>query len=150
MTTRYNRRQFVGQSAVLGISAAAASALATRRIWASSIDERLIAKAPAGFSPFTAPGKVVQVTKGNDFPSLMQPNQLWPKPEVAKQMLERLHTELTGAPDLVSAMMKFVHNDDIVAVKINGIVGQKVATMAVNYELIAPVVEAIVGAGVPA
>lgn len=140
----------MGHSAVLGMSAAAASALSARGLWAAPSDERLVAKPPPGFSPFTAPGKVVKVTKGSDFPSLMQPNQLWPKPEVARQMLERLLTELTGAPDLVSAMKKFVHRDDVVAVKINGIAGQKGATMAVNYELIAPVVEAVVGAGVPA
>src|SRR5690242_9307171 len=121
MTTRYSRRQFVGQTAIVGMSAAAASALASRRLWAAPIDERLVAKPPPGFSPFTAPGKVVKVTKGNDFPSLMQPNQLWPKPEVARQMLERLLTELTGTNDLVSAMKKFVHKDDIVAIKINGI-----------------------------
>jgi uncharacterized protein (DUF362 family) len=150
MTSRINRRHFMGQAALLGVSAAASSALSSRRAWAASIDERLIAKPPAGFSPFTAPGKVVKITKGTDFPSLMQPNQLWPKPEVARQMLERLMTELTGASDLVSAMKKFVHKDDVVAVKINGIAGQKGATMAVNYELIAPVVEAVVGAGVPA
>jgi uncharacterized protein (DUF362 family) len=150
MTGRLNRRQFMGHAALLGMSAAASSALSSRQAWAASIDERLIAKPPAGFTPFTAPGKVVKVTKGTDFPSLMQPNQLWPKPEVARQMVERLMTELTGASDLVSAMKKFVHKDDIVAVKINGIAGQKGATMAVNYELIAPVVEAVVGAGVPA
>ena len=148
MTTRYGRRQFVGHAALLGLSAAAASALRTRNLWAASIDERLVAKPPPGFSPFTAPGKVVKVTKGNDFPSLMQPNQLWPKPEVARQMLERLLTELTGAPDLVGAMKKFVHKDDIVAIKINGIAGQKGATMAVNAELVAPVVDAVIGAGV--
>src|SRR5204862_2195539 len=115
MTSRFTRRQFMGHSAALGLSAAAASALSTRALWAAPIDPRLVAKPPAGFSPFTAPGKVVKVTKGTDFASLMQPNQLWPKPEVARQMLERLLTELTGAPDLVSAMKKFVHKDDIVA-----------------------------------
>jgi len=148
MTGRFNRRQFMGHAALLGMSAAASSALSSRQAWAASIDERLVAKPPAGFTPFTAPGKVVKVTKGTDFPSLMQPNQLWPKPEVARQMLERLMTELTGASDMVTAMKKFVHKDDIVAVKINGIAGQKGATMAVNYELIAPVVEAVIGAGV--
>ncbi len=128
------------------MSAAAARALAAREAWASA--QSFAATPPAGFSPLTAPGKVVKVTKGTDFPSLMQPNQLWPKPEVARQMLERALTEFTGAPNLVEAMKRFVHKDDVVAVKVNGIAGQKGATMAVNWELIEPVVKAVVDAGV--
>jgi uncharacterized Fe-S center protein len=80
----------------------------------------------------------------------MQPNQLWPKTEVARQMLERAMMELTGAATLVDAMKRFIHKDDVVAIKVNGIAGQKGGTMAVNFELIQPVVEAVLGAGVPA
>ena len=55
------------------------------------------------------PGKIVKVTKGNDFGSLMQQNLLWPKPEVARQMLETALTKLTGAPTLEAALAKVLH-----------------------------------------
>jgi uncharacterized protein (DUF362 family) len=132
------------------MSAAAAMGLRCQSAWAAKDLSKYIATPPAGFTPLSLPGKVVKVTKGNDFVSLMQNNQLWPKPEVARQMIERVLTELTGAPNAGDAMKKFVHPSDIVAVKVNGIAGQRGATMAVNYELILPVVEAILAAGVPA
>jgi uncharacterized protein (DUF362 family) len=47
-------------------------------------------------------------------------------------------------------MEQFIHKDDRVAVKVNGIAGQKGHTMAVNFELILPVVEAVMKVGVPA
>ena len=139
-----SRRAFIRGS----VSAAGAAALASRAAWATPSPD-LIAHPPAGFSPLTLPGKVVKVTKGTDFPSLMQKNQLWPKPEVARQMVERALMELTGAANATEAMKRFVHPSDVVAVKLNGIAGQKGYTMAVNYEVILPVIEAIIGAGVP-
>jgi hypothetical protein len=131
------------------MSAAGAFALAARSA-AAATPASLVASPPAGFTPLTLPGKVVKVTKGTDFASLMQANQLWPKPEVARQMVERALTELTGAPNATEAMKRFVHPNDVVAVKLNGIAGQKGYTMAVNYETVLPVVEAIIAAGVPA
>lgn len=136
-------------SAITAMSAAAAWALAARDLHAAKDLSKFVAAPPPGFSPLSLPGKVVRVQKGTDFASLMQPNQLWPKPEVARQMLERVLTELTGAPNAVEAMKKFVHPADVVAIKVNGIAGQKGATMAVNFELIQPMVEAVVAAGVP-
>ncbi len=65
-----------------------------------------MAKPPAGFSPMSVPGKVVKVTKGTSHADLMQKNQLWPKPEVARLMLERTMTEFTGAPNLVAAITR--------------------------------------------
>jgi uncharacterized protein (DUF362 family) len=108
-----------------------------------------VAKPPAGFTPMSAPGKVVKVTKGTSAADLMQKNQLWPKPDAARLMLERAMTEFTGAPNLVAAIRKFIHPSDVVAVKVNGIAGQSGFTMAVNFELILPVVEAVLAAGVP-
>jgi uncharacterized protein (DUF362 family) len=144
-----SRRDFLKRAAaVTAITAAGAAALRAADAHAKG-PEDLVAKPPEGFSPLVAPGRIVKVTKGNDFPSLMQPNQLWPKPEVARQMLERALTEFTGAANLVEAMKRFVHPADVVAIKVNGIAGQKGATMAFNYELIAPVVEAVLGVGVP-
>jgi uncharacterized protein (DUF362 family) len=108
---------------------------------------RFVAHPPPGFTPLTTPGKVVKVTKGNDIGSLMQPNQTWPKPDVARLMFERAMTELTGASSAAEAMKKLVHPADIVAIKVNGIAGQAMAT---NFELLLPIVQAVLDAGVPA
>lgn len=151
-SVQLGRRSFLRSTAVLSaMSAAGAAAIAARSAWAAESDviAKFTAAPPKGFVPLSVPGKVIQVTKGNDFASLMQPNQLWPKPEVARQMLERALTEFTGAPNLVEAMKKFVHKDDVVAVKVNGIAGQSGATMAYNFEMIAPVVESLIALGVP-
>jgi uncharacterized protein (DUF362 family) len=149
MTNRVSRRAFVGGSALTAMSAAAAASFRSQSAWAARDLSKYVAAPPEGFTPFAAPGKVVKITKGNDFASLMQANELWPKPEVARQMIERALTELTGAPNAGEAMKKFVHPKDVVAVKVNGIAGQRGATMAVNFEVIQPVVEAILAAGVP-
>ncbi len=145
-THELSRRDLMKGAAVAGIGA---TLLSSEPAQAVSIDS-LTARPPDGFEPLTVPGKVVKVTKGNDFASLMQKNELWPKPEVARQMLERAMTEFTGASNLDEAMKKFVHKDDVVAIKVNGIAGQKGYTMAANFELILPTVEAVIAAGVPA
>ena len=97
-----------------------------------------------------APGRVVKVEKRGDFASMMHQNQLWPKPEVAKNLLERALVEFTGEPNLVKALGRFVHKDDIVALKVNGIAGQRGGTMAFNFELTLPLVESLIKLGVPA
>jgi uncharacterized protein (DUF362 family) len=117
---------------------------------AFAADNALVASPPAGFSPMRKAGRVVKVTKGNDFGSLMQNNLLWPKAEVAKAMVERALTELTGAANLVEALGKLIHKDDIVAIKPNGIAGQSGATMAANLEVVLPLVEGLIALGVPA
>lgn len=106
----------------------------------------LVARAPAGFTPLSLPGRVVKVSGKGDFPGLMHKNQMWPKPEVAKRLLEKAMMELTGAANLNEAMKRFVHPSDVVAIKPNGIAGSGMAT---SYELILPVVEACIAAGVP-
>jgi uncharacterized protein (DUF362 family) len=116
---------------------------------ASSLDQ-YIAKPPAGFTPLSTPGKLTKVSAKGDFASFMQPNQLWPKPEVAKRMLEKALMEFTGANNLNAALGRFISKDDVVAIKVNGIAGQKgTYTMATNYEVILPVVEAVLALGVP-
>ena len=112
--------------------------------------DALIAKPPAGFKPLTVPGKIVKVSAKGDFASYMQPNQLWPKPEVASAMLEKALTEFTGTSNLTDALGKFIHKDDVVAIKPNGIAGQKGYTMATNFELILPLVQGLMKLGVPA
>lgn len=112
--------------------------------------EALTAKPPVGFTPLATKGKVTKVSAKGDFASFMQPNQLWPKEEVARRLLEKSMMEFTGAPNLVESMKRFIHKDDVVAIKVNGIAGQTGYTMAVNFELILPVVEAVLAVGVPA
>lgn len=133
---------------IIGGAAALATASLAPLAWAGDASA-LVAKPPAGFKPMTKPGRVVKVTKGNDFAALMQPNQLWPKADVAKNMVERALMELTGAPNLKEALGKFIHKDDVVAIKPNGIAGQSGATMAANAELVMPVIDALIDLGVP-
>jgi uncharacterized protein (DUF362 family) len=142
-----SRRRFMQGATALG--AASAGVLASEEAAAAKTVDSLIAKPPTGFLPLSVPGKVVKVSAKEDFATIMQPNQLWPKPEIAKRVLEKALMEFTGAANLVEAMRKFIHKDDVVAIKPNGIAGQKGQTMAVNFELILPMVEAILAVGVP-
>ncbi|UQA61002.1 DUF362 domain-containing protein [Polyangium aurulentum] len=136
-----NRRNFLG-----AVAAGAAGATLLGEGSAEAAASGLAARPPAGFVPMSAPGKIVKVTKSNT----MQANGLWPTEDAARVMLERAMTELTGKSDLGAAFAKFVHKDDKVAIKPNGIAGQKGATMATNRELILEVVRGVMAAGVPA
>ncbi len=137
-TNTLSRRTF------LGASLATATLIGTGA--AEAAGSGLAAKPPQGFVPLSMPGKIVKVTKSNT----MQGNSLWPTDGAAKLMLERAMSELTGKSDLGAAFAKFVHKDDKVAIKPNGIAGQKGATMATNRELILEVVRGVMAAGVPA
>jgi len=112
--------------------------------------EQWVARPPEGFVPWVAPGLVVKVAAKGDFASMMQPNQLWPKADVAARMLERALTDLTGAPTFENALARLVHPKDEVAIKVNGIAGQVGATMAVNFEVIERLVRGVLAVGVPA
>jgi uncharacterized protein (DUF362 family) len=140
-TAAVSRRAFLGAAA-----AGAASATLLGEGLAEAAPSGLAARPPAGFSPLSIPGKVAKVTKANT----MQPNGLWPTESAARVMLERVMSDLTGKSDLGEAFAKFVHKDDKVAIKPNGIAGQKGATMATNRELILEVVRGVMAAGVPA
>jgi uncharacterized protein (DUF362 family) len=145
MKSTLNRREFVSSTtalAGLGVLTALPGVA-----WAEAAPESLVARPPAGFAPLSLPGRVAKATAKGDFASIMQRNQMWPKPDVAKRMLEQALMQLTGAPNLVEAMKKFIHKDDIVAIKPNGIAGSGMST---SFELIAPLVEACIAAGVPA
>jgi uncharacterized protein (DUF362 family) len=126
----------------LGTMAAGAALLAG----GESSAHPLAAKPPAGFVPLTIPGKIVKVSKANT----LQANNLWPTEEAARAMLQRVMAELTGLSDLGAAFGKFVHKDDKVAIKPNGIAGKNGATMASNKELVLEVVKGVMAAGVPA
>lgn len=144
--SKISRRSMVHGAAatVLGASAAR-DALAKDT---AKTAESLIASPPPGFVPMTLPGRVTRVSAKGDFASIMQPNQLWPKEEVARRLLEKAMMEFTGAANLVEAMKRFIHKDDVVGIKVNGIAGQTGHTMAVNFELILPVVESVLALGV--
>ncbi|MCA9592608.1 MAG: DUF362 domain-containing protein [Myxococcales bacterium] len=142
-----SRRALLGSAAVAGAAATLGRALPA---FAEGLPkaEDLTAKRPKGFVPMAAPGKVVKVAAKGDFKSIMQPNLLWPKADVAKRLVEKALMEFTGAPNIVEALGKFIHKDDIVAVKPNGIAGQKGYTQATNYETVLPVVEGLIKLGV--
>ena len=146
------RRGFVG---ALGVAAAAVAsggeALAKPKRKAEAADsapaqQSWAAQLPAGFVPYSAPGRVVKVHKANT----LQPNMLWPTEEAARVMLARLMSEFTGEQDLGKAFAKFVHPSDKVAIKVNGIAAQKGATMGSNKELVLEIIKGVLAAGVPA
>lgn len=151
MSSEMSRRNFLKGFGV-ATSSAAFGAIAADVARAVDTDPvaAWIAKPPAGFQPLQLPGRVVQVEKNGSFEAMMQSNQLWPKPELAGKMLERVLTELTGKSTLPLALGEFIHSQDTVAVKVNGISGQTGYTMAVNFELILPLVQALLTLGVPA
>lgn len=107
-----------------------------------------IATLPAGFVPASLPGRVVRVNKRGDYASLMQGNELWPRPEPARTMLERALTSLLGGATLRQALARVIHPSERVAIKVNGIAGQNGATMAFNFEFLAPLVDALIELGV--
>ncbi len=131
------RREF------LGATAATALLLSNEKARASGTASQLAATPPSGFVPFSAPGRVVRVKK----PGSLMPNQIYPKPDAAKEMLERVMTELTGKSSLVESLKLFVHPQDKVCVKVNGIA---LANMATNKEFVLPLLDGIIAAGVPA
>ncbi|HKQ71806.1 MAG TPA: DUF362 domain-containing protein [Polyangiaceae bacterium] len=137
-----SRRSFLGSASAF---AGAAHLLSGSSAYANA-PTSLAATPPAGFVPMAAPGKIIKVSKSD----VIMPNGLFPKEEAARIMLERAMTELTGEIDLGRAFARFVHKDDKVAVKMNGIAGQTGGTMATNKELILPIVAGILAAGVPA
>ena len=136
-----SRRTFLGGAA----AAAVAGTMLRSSDALAGTDPKInyAASPPAGFRPFAAPGRVIKVKKSN---SLM-PNGFYPKPDDAKEMLRRAMQELTGKSDLAQAAGMFVHKDDKVCVKVNGIA---LKNMGTNKELVLPFLEAMIASGVPA
>jgi uncharacterized protein (DUF362 family) len=143
---KQSRRSFLGTAAAVAASTTLVSSVAEAApdpTASQPTGPNLAAKPPAGFTPFAAPGRIVKVTK----PGSLQNNKIYPKPEAAKEMLTKALTELTGEPDLVKAVGRFVHKDDKVCVKVNGIALRNHAT---NLELVIPFLQAMIEFGVPA
>ncbi|MFO0677325.1 MAG: DUF362 domain-containing protein [Polyangiaceae bacterium] len=140
MARSTGRREFVA----LASAAAVATTLAAPRD-AAALTPKVTYSAtpPEGFSPFAAPGRVIKVSKAES----LQANKLYPKPEDAKDMLTRALTELTGKATLVEAIKLFVHPKDKLVVKVNGIAQKNIST---NAELVLPLIQAAIDAGVPA
>lgn len=138
-----SRRVFVAASA------ATAATLGTLRASAApppppAPAPSLAASPPTGFSPMSVPGKIVKVGKAGS----LQANGLYPNPNDAKAMLEKAMLEFTGEKSLGKAFARFVHKDDKVAVKLNGIAkGKKFGT---NKELVDVILAGLLDAGVPA
>lgn len=146
----WSRRRFLAATALGALAGARPGRAAAAPPGDLSDDSlRWIASPPDGFVPWSAPGRVARARARGAFDQIMQPNLLWPRPDVARRLLERAMTDLTGATNLVAAMRRFIHPADVVAIKPNGIAGEKGQTMAVNFELILPVVEAVLAVGVP-
>lgn len=133
-----DRRTFLAGTA----ASAAALTLLRAGVARAGTTTPLAAQPPSGFVPLSIPGRVVRVKKSG----CLEPNGLFPKADDAKAMLQRAMQELTGKADLVEAVKMFVHPQDKVCVKVNGIAQQNMTT---NKELVLPFVEAMVAAGVP-
>jgi uncharacterized protein (DUF362 family) len=133
-----SRRVFLGSAAAV----AAVTTLAPSRLAFARTPE-LAARPPAGFVPLSAPGRVVKVKKSG----CLEANGIYPRSDDAKEMLRRAMQELTGKSDLAEATKLFVHPDDKVCVKVNGIALQNMST---NKELVLPFVDAMIASGVPA
>jgi uncharacterized protein (DUF362 family) len=136
-----DRRAFL--TGAVATTAAAAALMRSEGVAFAGPPSGTAAQPPAGFVPFSAPGRVVRIKKSG----CLEANGLFPKPDDAKAMLQRAMQELTGKTDLVDAVKLFVHPQDKVCVKVNGIGTQNMAT---NKELVLPFVDALVAAGVPA
>lgn len=134
-----SRRAFIGTTAAAG--AVVASGISLKEASAAA---GFAAAPPAGFVPMAAPGKIVKVARAGS----LQANGLYPKPDAAKAMLEKAMLEFTGEKTLGASFAKFVHKDDKVAVKINGIAkGKKFGT---NKELVDVILAGLIESGVPA
>ncbi|HEY4158412.1 MAG TPA: DUF362 domain-containing protein [Polyangiaceae bacterium] len=150
MRARSTESKGLSRRSALGFAGAGLAASALSRVASAAEASSLVAVPPAGFKPLSVPGKISKASAKGEFASFMQPNQLWPKPDIAQSMLEKALTDFTGAATLKDALAKFIHKDDVVAIKANGIAGQKGYTMATNFELILPLVNGLIELGVPA
>ncbi|MBW2525077.1 MAG: DUF362 domain-containing protein [Deltaproteobacteria bacterium] len=137
--------QGMSRRQLLGVAAATSAGLVVPTT-ASAGGGRPVAKPPAGMTRLSLPGKVVKI-QGSD---TLQAGGLWPKQAAAKAMLHKAMIALTGKKDLGQAFAQFVHKEDRVAIKPNGLGGGRGATMASNKELVLEIVRGVMAAGVPA
>lgn len=141
--TTLDRRHFLGTVAAGTATLSAASDALAQNNPTATAAPSFTATPPAGFTPMRANGKVVRVNK----PGSLRPGGLFPKPDAAREMVNRAVIELSGRPDLAQAWRAFVHPSDRVAIKVNGL---GLRNMASNKEVVEAIAEGLVAAGVPA
>lgn len=141
---RLDRRQFIAGTAVgAGLVAASAQGLTQSHHDAEPTGPSLAASPPAGFTPMSAPGRVVRVNKQGS----MRPGGLYPTMEAAATMVDRAMLELTGQSTIADAWRQFVHPSDRVGIKVNGIALRNFAS---NKETVIAIMNGVIAAGVPA
>jgi uncharacterized protein (DUF362 family) len=139
-----DRRDFLGTVAASTAVLSAGEALAqNRNAPPAAAAPSFVATPPAGFTPMTTPGKVVRINK----PGSLRPGNLFPKPDDARTMVNRAVMELSGRNDLTQAWRAFIHPNDRVAIKVNGL---GLRNMASNKEVVEAIAEGLVAAGIPA
>jgi len=139
-----SRRAFVAASATAAAALTTLGVVGDAAAAPPAPTGSLAASPPAGFTPLSVPGKIVRVNKAGS----LQANGLYPNPNDAKAMLEKAMFEFTGEKSLGKAFARFVHKDDKVAVKLNGIAkGKKFGT---NKELVDSILAGLIEAGIPA
>jgi hypothetical protein len=146
MTSGLDRRDFLGVAAGTAAAVASTDALAqTPRRGGNAPAEtyNFSATPPAGFTPLSIPGRVVRVNK----PGSLRTGGLFPRPEAAREMVDRVVMELSGRNTVAEAWRQFVHPQDRVAVKVNGL---GLRNMASNKEVVEAIVAGVIAAGVPA
>lgn len=141
MSNTLDRRHFLGTVAGAAVATGSLDALAQNAQQPSVTS--FAATPPQGFTPLSIPGRVVRVNK----PGSLRPGGLFPKPDAAREMVNRAVIELSGQADLAAAWRQFVHPSDRVAVKVNGL---GLRNMASNKETVEAIVEGVIAAGVPA
>lgn len=147
VSSTFSRRTLLQGSGASLLFAATSSALPFAESAANGASP-WVAAPPSGFQPLVLPGRVMRVNKRGAFGEYMQANELWPQAEPAKHMLERVLTGLLGGTSIKEALSRVIHPEERVAVKVNGIAGQNGATMAFNFEFLAPLVEGLIELGV--
>lgn len=146
MTKGLDRRQFiVGAAAGAGALVFGSQALAqsSRVRPGLAPPGSLAASPPPGFTPLSAPGRVVKVTR----PNSLRPGGLFPTQEAATLLVNRAIQELTGERDIGRAWARLVHPNDRVGIKVNGL---GLRNMASNKEVILAILHGVMAAGVPA
>jgi uncharacterized protein (DUF362 family) len=146
MSKGLDRRQFISGTAVgagvlaTGVAADAQSSRSDRDL---APPGTLAAAPPAGFVPFSAPGRVVRVNKQGS----LRAGGLYPRTDAAQAMVDRAVMELTGQSTVAQAWGQLVHPRDRVGIKVNGIA---LRNMSSNKETVLAILNGIRAAGVPA
>ena len=141
--TSATRRGFLGGAAAAAVGATLVRETSALAAQDKATEKSLAASPPPGFTPMSAPGTVVKVMKAGS----LKANKLYPNEADAKEMLTKALAEFTGEKTLTAAVKRFVHKDDKVVVKVNGIA---LRNMSTNLELVVPFIQAMIDSGVTA